>query len=299
MKIGYPCINQTLPCSANKTFRLHNFSEERLCETLTNNLNCLRSILEYNVKHNLLFFRLTSDLVPFASHPVNTFPWQKHFQKQFRKIGSFIKRYAIRISIHPDQFTLINAKEAIILKRSIRELEYHAQILDCMRLPLSAKIQLHVGGIYNDKAASLKRFAARYCDLPRTITRRLVIENDDRLYDLHDCINISCKTGIPIVFDLFHNELNASDMTFIESIRLFTKTWKTQDGLPIIDYSTGQRKGFRKHADTIDINHFLSFLSKTKPFDFDIMLEIKDKESSAIKALKIADQDQRLFKVKV
>ena len=45
----------------------------------------------------------------------------------------------------------------------------------------------------------------------------------------------------------------------------------------------GKIKG--RHAETIDLNHFNNFLETTKPFDFDLMLEIKDKEKSAFKAV--------------
>ena len=64
----------------------------------------------------------------------------------------------------------------------------------------------------------------------------------------------------------------------------------------MVDYSsqqTGELKG--KHADSINLEHFKKFLAETKPFDFDIMLEIKDKEKSALKAVKAASQDDRLW----
>jgi len=73
MKIGYPCINNSVGCTANKTFRLRNYSEEKLIEKVRANLACLQKILEYNLKNNSLFFRIGSDLVPFASHPVCKF----------------------------------------------------------------------------------------------------------------------------------------------------------------------------------------------------------------------------------
>ena len=91
MKIGYPCINLSLDCRSSSTFRIKNYSESRLIETIKNNLNCLTKILEYNYHNKILFFRITSDLIPFASHPIMSFKWQDYFKSEFKEIGSYIK----------------------------------------------------------------------------------------------------------------------------------------------------------------------------------------------------------------
>lgn len=298
MKIGYPCINTTIGCSSSRTFRLKSYSEKRLMKTVENNLGCLGKILMFNVPRKVLFFRITSDLVPFASHPICKFDWQGHFKEEFKAIGDFAKSHGVRISMHPDQFTLINSLDDGILENSVRELVYHSQVLDLMELDFTAKIQIHVGGVYGDKEKSMKRFLERFENLDEIVKRRLVIENDDYRYNLRDCLKISAEAGTPVLFDVFHHEVNNSGETLREAFRLFSKTWKEKDGLPMIDYSS-HRKGGRegKHVETIDLERFRNFLEETKPFDFDIMLEIKDKEKSALKAIKVASQDDRLISV--
>jgi len=134
MRIGYPCINNSIDCKSDRTFRLKSYSEERLKKTIKNNLDCLLRILEFNLEHEILFFRITSDLVPFASHPICQFNWQKEFKKRFVTIGNFIKKHRIRISMHPDQFILLNSLSERIYKNSIRELIYHADVMDLMEL---------------------------------------------------------------------------------------------------------------------------------------------------------------------
>ncbi len=72
---------------------------------------------------------------------------------------------------------------------------------------------------------------------------------------------------------------------------------RNRDGIPMVDYSTqhpGRRAG--AHAEGIDPVDFRSFLDASRPFDFDIMLEIKDKEKSALTALSIARNDRRLYR---
>ncbi len=265
-------------------------------ETVENNLNCLDKILRFNVQHGILFFRITSDLIPFASHPICTYDWQKVFADQFRAIGNLIKSFSVRISMHPDQFTIINSMKNNVFKRSVRELEYHAQILDLMELDNSAKIQIHIGGVYENKDKSVMRFLTRYQHLENNLRRRLVVENDDRQYNLKDCLKINANTGAPVLYDVFHHEVNCSGETLKESLSLITKTWKKNDGLPMVDYSSqNARERFGKHAEEINVKHFEEFLKKSRPYDFDIMLEIKNKEKSALKAMKILQEDSRFL----
>ena len=290
MRIGYPCINWSLDCRGDRTFRLKSYSEERLVETVGNNLDCLERVLEYNVEHGFLFFRITSDLIPFASHPVCMFDWAGHFSAKFAKIGEFIRSHDIRISMHPDQFTLLNSPKPDVVERSIAELEYHATVLDRMELDTTAKIQIHVGGMYGDRSAAMATFVETYEKLSDKIRSRLVIENDDRCYPLKDCMWIHEKTEVPVIFDVFHHDLLSHGEPLGEALDLHASTWDAAvDGPPMLDYSSqqeGERAG--KHAEHIDVEDFKDFLSASAPHDFDIMLEIKDKESSAALAVEIA-----------
>lgn len=297
MRIGYPCINRTIDCNAKSTFRLKSYSETRLKDSIKNNLDCLRRILQFNLEHRLFFFRISSDMVPFASHPTNRFNWQKYFQEEFEEIGEFIIKNRMRISMHPDQFVLINSIKDEIFERSKNELKYHADILDLMKLDTSAKIQIHVDGAYGDKKKSMERFVARFNKLDYSILGRLVIENDDNLYDLNDCLKINAQTQIPILFDDFHHKLNNSaTQTKQECFQLTVKTWnKKRDGIPMVDYSSQKTNGSpRQHSETINMEDFDLFLKQTKSFDFDLMLEIKDKEKSATKAVNSAIKDWRI-----
>jgi UV DNA damage endonuclease len=298
VKIGYPCINRSIGCTANSTFRLASYSEERLIETVSKNLCCLRKILEYNAAHNLLFFRISSAIVPFASHPVCAFDWRTHFKEEFTAIGKFIKKHDMRISMHPDQFTLINSPDEEIFGRSVRELDYHCDVLDLMGLDTSAKVQIHVGGGYGDKPSAMKRFIERYASLSTKIKRRLVVENDDRIYTLAQSLAIHEKTGIPVLFDVFHHSVNCSGEKLHDALRKASATWRKPDGILMVDYSiqkSGERAGV--HAESIDIKQFTKFLRESRPFDFDVMLEIKDKELSALKAHAAASRDGRYYTV--
>jgi len=299
VRIGYPCINTTLNCR-NRTFRLRSYSEERLVETVASNLECLRRTLEFNAARGLLFFRIHSGFVPFASHPICTFDWRGRFREAFSDAGNFIRSNGIRISMHPDQFTLINSVDEEIFTRSVRELAYHCDLLDLLGTDASAKVQVHVGGVYGDRQASMERFVERWGKLVPAVRRRLVIENDDRNYSLRECLDLSVRTGVPVVFDRFHHEINCSGESTAEALGLAAGTWRKRDGAPIVDYSTQapeNRKG--AHSSVLDKKAFVGFLEGSRPFDFDLMLEIKDKEKSAIEAVALAANDPRFIKWQV
>jgi UV DNA damage endonuclease len=285
MKIGYVCVNNSLKCKPNIKFRLASYTPARFKETVAANLSCLKEILSYNLKHNLMFFRISSDTVPFASHPICKVDWKKVFSKELKEIGGFILDNQMRISMHPDQFVVINSTDQDIVERSIAELKYHAEFLDAMGLDDSAKFQIHVGGVYGKKTAALSAFIHNALKLPANIRKRLVIENDDKSYSFSDCLIIHQKTGIPVLFDCFHHKCLSYGEPLLLAMKQAAATWKKSDGFMMVDYSS-QQAGVAKgtHADSIDISDFENFIKETKGMDFDIMLEIRDKEQSALKA---------------
>jgi UV DNA damage endonuclease len=290
MKLGYPCINASVGCTANRTFRLKSYSEKLLKEKVTENLKCLKKTLQYNVENNFLFFRIGSGLVPFASHSVCQFDWQKYFAKDFREIGRFIKENDIRISMHPDQFTVINSRNPEIVERSVEELRYHCQVLDALGLDETAKVQIHIGGVYGEKEEAMKRFVDNYEKLSNLIKKRLAIENDDKSYSAKDCLEIHKKTEIPIIFDTLHHECLNNQEDLRDILKKVVETWKKKDGLPMVDYSNripGDKRC--RHVQTVEPKLFENFIQKTTGLDFDIMLEIKDKEVSARKAFEVLE----------
>lgn len=291
MKIGYPAINTTIQCTSNSTFRLKSYSESRLIDAVTQNLNCLKQILLYNRNHCFLFFRIGSNIIPFASHPICQSDWVNLFEKQFKTIGKFIKQAKMRISMHPDQFIVLNSPKEAVARRSIAELRYHARLMDAMGLDSTAKIQIHVGGIYNNKDEAIERFISRFQQLEPRICTRLVIENDHQLFGVADCVAIATQIPIPVVFDNLHHTLNNIGETEEAALEAAVATWTPRDGLPIIDYSDQDVNSSRpKHAPTIDSIAFTKFIQRHTKHDFDIMLEIKDKEQSTYLALNILRQ---------
>ncbi len=288
MRIGYPCINLSLDCRPSRTLRLANLAWDRLQDLIAGNLACLERIVRWNAEHGLLFLRITSDLIPLASHPANRFPWDEVFAPDFARIGALIRAAGMRISMHPGQYTLLNSPRPEVVTAAHAELAYHARVLELLGLDQTAKIQLHVGGRYKDKTAAMERFTQEVARLAPAIRARLVVENDERLFNLDDVLRVSQATGLPVLLDVFHREVYPDGRTLAEALAAARSTWGPQDGPLMVDYSSPLPRGRPgSHAHTLDEAHFQHFLVESAPHDFDLMLEVKDKEQSALRALAI------------
>lgn len=285
MNIGYACITIGLKDTSMKKCLLKNVNDQLLLSTIKHNLNSLEKQIDYNINNNIKLFRIGSDLIPFGSSKINNLDWQLIFKDKFQDIAKKIKDNHIRVSMHPGQYTVLNSLTELTVENAIMDLKYHTAILDSLETDQSCKIILHVGGVYGDKEEAIKRFINNYELLPQSVKNRLVIENDDKSYNVKDVLRISDAIKIPVVYDNLHNALNPADINLSdrEWIHECGKTWTIKDGKQKIHYSqSNPNKKSGSHSESIAIDEFLSF-HKTLKDDIDIMLEVKDKNVSAIK----------------
>lgn len=287
-KIGYACMNDDIYPKEYKTCRIANVTEEKLRELIEHNLKVLELALEYNIAHNNKMFRISSSLIPFGSSDVNTIDWLHDYKDDFDRMKALILDNGMRVSVHPGQYTVINALEERVIVDSIAELEYHAILLDALSGNRNHKMILHVGGIYGDKTAAMQRFIDVYRNrLSDRIKKYLVIENDDRLYTVEDVLEIATQIPVPVVFDNLHHDINPSlqDLEMHEIIRCVVSTWSEKESIPKMHYSQqalDKRPG--AHSYTIDLELFESDYKKIYGlYPCDIMLEVKDKNRSFIK----------------
>jgi UV DNA damage endonuclease len=288
MSIGYACLTLGVHNTDLKTCMIKNADEARLTSLIAGNLNALERMIDYNIKNNIHMFRISSDIIPFASSPVNKIPWAETFGERLAAIGSKIRQSGMRVSMHPGQYTVLNSPSETTAENAALDLRYHADFLDSLQVNASNKIILHIGGAYDDRQSAVQRFGRRYQALDDHIKARLIIENDDRIYNIQEVLEIGLRNGIPVVYDNLHHRVNpcreaGSDAGWIS---LCAQTWQPADGPQKIHYSqTDPLKKLGAHSLSIEIDEFLRFyngLHEPKP---DIMLEVKDKNISAIKCL--------------
>lgn len=284
IRIGYACINTRLQ-SSNRTCRLANATPERVVELGRQNLNALAAILEWNHQHGVHLFRISSEIIPLASHPAVTAPWWDELAPELSRVGEIIRATGSRVSMHPGQFTVLNSPRAEVVAASLAEMEYHARLLDLLGTDASCKIVLHLGGVYGDRAGSLRRFAENAARLSEGALRRLVLENDEKSYTVEDTLSLSQEIGVPVVFDVFHHRWNPSlvDLALAEIVDRCAATWRAPDGPPKLHYSDpwpGKPKG--SHSQSVDVEAFGRFYDQIRGRTLDIMLEVKDKEQSVL-----------------
>lgn len=288
MRIGYACIALAVPESAQKTCTLKNATEERLLWLIGHNLDALERLIDYNIHNGIRLFRISSDLIPFGSSFTAALTWQEHFADKLTAIGAKIRRAGMRVSMHPGQYTVLNSPDASVAARAADDLRYHAGVLDGLGLGPEHKLILHLGGVYGDKKQAENRFLQHYLALEPNIKRRLVLENDDKLYHIGDVLDTAARAGIPVVFDNLHNAVNPAEERRSEPewIRRCAETWRGADGVQKIHYA--QQHADKKpgaHSETIRVEAFLEFDRQLPDSAVDIMLEVKDKNISALKCL--------------
>lgn len=284
LRVGYACVNTQLPSSA-RTLRLANVTPERLRELIATNLDALETILRWNEARGIAVFRLTSNLIPFGSHAANELAWWDEFAPRFAELGRLMLAGGMSISTHPGQYTVLSSVRPEVVDAAVAELAYHDRLLGAFGLDASHKIVLHVGSGSDAPA----RFAAGFEQLTPGAAARLVLENDER-QPLESVVELAGRLGVPVVLDVFHHELApsfAGEGTRDLVLRAGA-TWSAADGSQEVQFSTqapGKRPG--AHADELDLEAFRRFVDEVGDLPLDCIVEVKDKERSALRAQEI------------
>lgn len=286
MNIGYACLTLGVRDTNFRACIKKNASRENLIEIIQFNLKSLESIIDYNIKNQIKLFRISSDIIPFGSSPVNDLKWWEIFKADLEKIGDKVRSSGMRVSMHPGQYTVLNSDKEDVVKRAVEDLVYHNIFLDSLGVDEKSKIVIHIGGVYGDKRSAIHRFKENFILLEDNIKSRLVIENDDKSYNINEVLEIGNYLNIPVVYDNLHNQVLNFDTTKSDKywIDRAEETWREKDGPQKIHYSQqNSEKRSGSHSETIDLRIFKNFIDDLDN-DIDIMLEVKDKNLSAIKA---------------
>ena len=271
--------------TTSRTCRLANATPLRLRELTAQNLATLDQVITFMERHDIRLYRISSNIIPFASHPINTIRWWEEFAPDFRHLGKRLRELGIRVSTHPGQYTVLNSPTPSIVTAAVAELVYQARLLDALGADRSCKIIIHGGGLYGaSEEVALGRFVERARELPKEVLERLVIENDDRLFDADEVLGVSRQVRIPVVFDWLHHNANPCSRPIKRVLKEVFATWGPDDGPPKIHLSSqADDAPAGAHADYVSADDMQDFLRVAPRVRFDCMLEAKQKDRALLR----------------
>lgn len=292
IRLGYVALSKTIDVTSSKTITYTNYNKEPDIKKIENlikeNLNNLEELINYNIKNNIHFYRITSKLIPLATHKNVSFDYIKKFKKQYEKIGNKINQHHLRTDFHPDQFTVLNSVKSEVLENTFRILNYHYNISKALKIKTPIII-LHVGSSTFGKKNSITRFINNFNKLPSEIKKTIAIENDDKIFNVEDVLNLTTKLEIPFVLDYHHHICNNNKLDIEKYLPDILKSWNNIR--PKMHFSSPKsqlKKEFRSHHEYIDADAFIEFVEILKKYntDVDIMLEAKGKDEALFRLVR-------------
>ena len=294
--LGYACINMELSAqkpkvSTNRTMRRKTFDEKGLdytSELILQNVTDLLTILKWNTANDIHFFRMSSEIFPWASeYEMEDLKDFDAIEEALYEAGLYAEEHDIRLTCHPGPFNKLCSPNEQVVLNTIKDLEINGRMMDLLCQPRSpwAKINIHVGAAYNDKPTALATFCKNFHRLSDAVKTRLTVENDDKesLYSTKELYDgIFKEIGIPIVHDYHHHHLCTGGLSQQDAVELALQTWG--DVVPVVHYSQSRAV---EHDDQ-KIRPQAHSDSYWTPIDtyghrMDIMLECKHKEIGLFK----------------
>lgn len=302
VRYGYACISSYLEQkmgksapTTNRTMIRKTFDQKGVdyaSDLALQNCRDLLPILKSNLANGIYFFRLSSNLFPWASeYEIESLKDYSQISAALKEAGDFAKQHGMRITSHPGPFNKLCSDSESVVKNTITDLKIHGEVFDLIGLPRThhAKINIHLGGAYGEKEVAVARFIKNFGRLPDSVKTRLTIENDDKasLYSTRELVeDLFPHTGIPVVHDQHHHLFCDGGLTQEDAMRLAATTWP--EGItPVIHYSESlsEEMGDPKikpqaHSDYIkkEIN--------TYGMEIDVMVEAKMKDLAVLNYVK-------------
>ena len=298
VQLGLCCLNTQLrekkpSVFASRSIILKTFQTkgiEHLKEKIIQNLKDILVMMDWNEENGIKVFRLSSEMFPHKSNskaPDYTFDFAVDLLKQ---IGEKSKLLNQRITFHPGHFNVIGSPNPDVLQHTIDDLKYHADVLDLMELDTNSVMVIHGGGTYKNKELTKERWCKNYLAMPENIRNRLVLENCEKNFSIIDCLDVSKKVNIPVVFDTHHFEcykkLHPTEL-FEEPayyMAQILETWQRRNIKPKFHVSEQGSGKCGHHSDFIEIiPDYLLEIPEKYSVDIDIMIEAKMKEQAIFK----------------
>jgi len=239
--------------------------------------------------------RLSSEMFPFASHDEYGYKLAPFAADTLAEAGRVVAELGHRVTTHPGQFTQLGSPRKQVIDNAIRDLVYHDEMLSLLKLPpqqdRDAVMIMHLGGAFGDKAATLDRFRENYARLPQSVKNRLVLENDDVVWSVHELLPLCQELNIPFVLDFHHHnivfdskQIREGTKDIVDLIPAIVETWSKKGITPKMHYSEPcpdavTARSRRKHSPRV-------MTLPPCPNTMDLMIEAKDKEQAVFELMR-------------
>ncbi len=256
-----------------------------LAEIAGHNALALAAAVERCHELGIGAFRMTSQILPLATHPISGYRLEQldptgTIAGAYQWAGELAKTYDVRLSLHPDQFVVLNSTREPVVASAVQELELQGEIAELVGADV---IVLHGGGAAGGIETALDRLDRGLSRLSQRVRRRLALENDDRCFSLRNLEPLCRRAGVPLVYDVHHHRCLPDGLSVEEASELAFATWGEREPYAHISSPKDgwQSPNPRAHADYIDPADFPEFwLDRTITVD----VEAKAKERAVLAA---------------
>ncbi|CAM3278946.1 MULTISPECIES: UV DNA damage repair endonuclease UvsE [Saccharibacillus] len=308
VRFGYVAMSLEIQDSSpSKTMTMARFAKlpdreaglrqlERIAEI---NLRNTIRLLRHNIAEGIEMYRFSSKLIPLATH-TDLADWDPFvaLAEPFAEIGEIVRRHKLRVSFHPDHYTVLSTPRPEVLVSSVRDLRYHVRMLEAMGLDARAKNNIHIGGAYGNKPEAADRFVDHFAALDPDIQCRLTLENDDKTFTAGETLAAAQRTGLPMVLDIHHHWVNSAGEPASDWWPEVARTWESPlartdvpegEHLPPKIHASSPRSETdrRSHADGVEAGPLLDFLREAARTSshLDVMLEAKHKDRALLQLM--------------
>jgi len=263
IRLGLCCIFKKAPIKFRTTTvtyckRIEN-PRNHLSQIVLDNSEALEQAITYCYNHNIGAFRINSRFLPVCTHPdllytIEDLPQRDLIFEKLEKCQKTAKEWDVRLTMHPDQFVVLNSPREDVVEKSIQELEYHGRFCELVGADV---INIHGGGAYGNKDFALKQLEAGIKRLSKRVQTRLTLENDDRVYTPEELLPVCKKLKVPLVYDVHHHRCLSDSLSIAQATEEAISTWNREPLFHISSPLEGWKsKKPHLHHDYIDIKDF-------------------------------------------
>lgn len=245
-------------------------AEQRLWDLMVQNIAATRKLVERvgSLDGHLRMVRLSSDILPVYTEPNFSYFWRRpdvvaYCEKEFAVVGSLARDLGVRLDFHPGQFCVLASDSDDIVRRSIEEFEYHADMARWMGYGETWHdhgfgINVHLSG-----RGGPAKFLQTLSKLSPEARNLITIENDELTNGLD--VTLAVADHVALVLDIHHHWVNTGqyiEPTDDRALRVI-ESWRGVRPLChysvsrediLVDHPTGDRpdhttllaRGFRK-----------------------------------------------------